>query len=128
MQETPRQKANNERVKRMPFVAVYDQYVAKVERKGRTRDELDTALRWLTGFDEDALRIHLSAGTTIRDLFDAADLNPKAVTITGVVCGVRIADIEDPLMRRVRIMDKVVDDLAKGRPLERVLQTAKRVE
>lgn len=122
MEETPRQRANAERVKRMPFAALYPSYVAKVERKGRTRGELDTAIRWLTGFSEADFEGHLAAGTTVRDFFDAADLHPNAVTITGVVCGVRIADITDPLMRRVRILDKIVDELAKGQPLERVLR------
>ena len=102
--------------------SVYPHYVAKVERKGRTRDELDTAIRWLTGFGEADFEGHLSAGTTVRDFFDAADLHPNAVTITGVVCGVRIADITDPLMRRIRILDKIVDELAKGQPLARVLR------
>jgi hypothetical protein len=123
MEETPRQRANAERIKRMPFAALYPSYLAKVERKGRTRDELDTAIRWLTGFDEADFEGHLAAGTTVRDFFDAADLHPNAVTITGVVCGVRIADITDPLMRRVRILDKIVDELAMGRPIERVLRT-----
>jgi hypothetical protein len=123
MEQTPRQRANADRVKQMPFSDLYPMYVAKVERKGRTRDELDTAIRWLTGFDDAELAEHLSTGTSVRDLFDAAALHPGAVRITGVVCGVRIADIDDPLMRQVRIMDKIVDDLAKGRPLERVLRT-----
>ncbi|MGC3993609.1 MAG: DUF2200 domain-containing protein [Propionicimonas sp.] len=121
MEETPRQRANAERVKQMSFAALYPSYVAKVERKGRTRGELDTAICWLTGFEETDLKGHLAAGTTVRDFFDAADLHPDAAMITGVVCGVRIADITDPLMRRVRILDKIVDELAKGRPLEKVL-------
>lgn len=122
MEETPRQRANNERVKRMAFAALYPSYLAKVERKGRTRDELDAAIRWLTGFDETDFQGHLDAGTTVHDFFEAADLHPHAARITGVVCGVRIADIADPLMRRIRILDKIVDELAQGRPLERVLR------
>ena len=122
MEETPRQRANNERVKRMPFAALYPSYVTKVERKGRTSDELDAAIRWLTGFDKADFEGHLAAGTTVREFFEAADLHPNAATITGVVCGVRIADIADPLMRRIRILDKIVDELAQGRPLERVLR------
>ncbi len=122
MEETPRQRANNERVKRMPFAALYPSYVTKVERKGRTSDELDAAIRWLTGFDQADFEGHLAAGTTVREFFEAADLHPNAATITGVVCGVRIADIADPLMRRIRILDKIVDELAQGRPLERVLR------
>ena len=123
MEETPRQRANNERLSRTPFTEIYPMYVAKLERKGRTQDELDTAIEWLTGFDDAALAMHLEDRTTFRDFFAAADLNPGAATIAGVVCGVRIADITDPLMRRIRILDKIVDDLAKGRPLERVLTT-----
>ena len=122
MEETPRQRANNERVKRMPFAALYPSYVTKVERKGRTSDELDAAIRWLTGFDQADFEGHLAAGTTVREFFEAADLHPNAATITGVVCGVRISDIADPLMRRIRILDKIVDELAQGRPLERVLR------
>ena len=122
MEETPRQRANNERVKRMPFAALYPSYVTKVERKGRTSDELDAAIRWLTGFDQADFEGHLAAGTTVREFFEAADLHPNAATITGVVCGVRIADIADPLMRRIRILDKIVDELAQGRPLDRVLR------
>ena len=87
MEETPRQRANNERVKRMPFAALYPSYVAKVERKGRTRDELDTAIRWLTGFDEADFQDHLAAGTTVADFFEAADLHPRAVTVTGSSAG-----------------------------------------
>lgn len=121
MELTDRQRANIERLKRMQFASVYPHYVAKVERKGRTQDELDTAIRWLTGFGETEFEGHLADGTTVQEFFDAAEMHPESVTITGVVCGVRIADIADPLMRRVRILDKIVDDLAKGRPLERVL-------
>ena len=124
MEETPRQRANAERVKRTAFADIYPLYATKVERKGRTRDELDTAIRWLTGFSQAELAEHLASGSTVRELFEAAELHPASVRITGVVCGVRIADIDDPLMRRVRIMDKIVDDLAKGRALERVLLTA----
>lgn len=123
MEETPRQRANNERLSKMPFAEIYPLYVTKLERKGRTRDELDTSIQWLTGFGDATLAAHLTDRTTVRDFFEAAELNPGAAAITGVVCGVRIADIADPLMRRVRIMDKIVDDLAKGRPLERVLKT-----
>ena len=123
MEETPRQRANAERVKRMPFAVLYPVYVAKVERKGRPKDELDAAIRWLTGFDEAAFEGHLAARTTVQDFLEAASLHPNAVRVTGVVCGVRIADITDPVMRRVRILDKIVDELAKGRPLDKVLRT-----
>ena len=123
MEETPRQRANAERVKRMPFAALYPSYVAKVERKGRTRDELDTAIRWLTGFGEADFEGHLAAGTTVRDFFDAADLNPNASLITGAVCGIRVEDVEDPLMQKIRYLDKLVDELAKGKAMEKVLRS-----
>lgn len=104
------------------FSAIHPLYVAKVERKGRTREELDAALRWLTGFDDAELEYHIAADTSLRDFFDAARLNPLSVNVTGVVCGVRVEQIEDPLMYRIRLMDKLVDELAKGRPLAKVLR------
>jgi len=103
--------------------SVYPLYLAKVERKGRTQAELDAVIRWLTGFDEAELQRHLAAGTTFEDFFAAARLNPNAGLITGVVCGVRVQEIEDPLMQRIRYLDKLVDELAKGRALEKVLRT-----
>jgi hypothetical protein len=103
--------------------SVYPLYLAKVERKGRTQDELDAVIRWLTGYDEAALERHLAAGTTFEGFFAAARLNPNVGLITGVVCGVRVQEIEDPLMQQIRYLDKLVDELAKGRPLEKVLRT-----
>jgi hypothetical protein len=103
--------------------SVYPHYVAKVERKGRTREELDQVIEWLTGFDEAELARHLDAGTTFEDFFAAARLNPLASTITGSVCGVRVQDVEDPLMRKIRYLDKLVDEVAKGRPMEKVLRS-----
>lgn len=104
------------------FSAVYPLYLAKVERKGRTRDDLDTTLRWLTGFDEHELAQHVEGTTSFRDFFAAARLNPLSVNVTGVICGVRVEEIEDPLMYRIRVLDKLVDELAKGRPLTKVLR------
>ena len=104
------------------FASVYPHYVAKVEKKGRTRAELDQVIQWLTGFDESALRAHLDAGTTFEDFFAGADLNSQASSITGVVCGIRVEDIEDPLMQKVRYLDKLVDELAKGKAMEKVLR------
>ena len=104
------------------FSSVYPHYVAKVERKGRTKAELDEVIQWLTGFDEAALSRHLEEGTTFEEFFAAADLNPNASSITGVVCGVRVQDIEDPLMRQIRYLDKLVDELAKGKAMEKVLR------
>ena len=103
--------------------SVYPHYVAKVERKGRTKAELDEVIEWLTGYDEAALQKHLDAGTTFEAFFADAKVNPKASLITGVVCGVRVEDIDDPLMQKIRYLDKLVDELAKGKPMEKVLRT-----
>lgn len=102
--------------------SVYPHYVTKVEKKGRTQAELDQVIEWLTGFDQSALKEHLAAGTTFEELFAAAELNPAAELITGVVCGVRVQDVEDPLMRKIRYLDKLVDELAKGKAMEKVLR------
>ena len=101
---------------------MYPHYVAKVEKKGRTNEELDQVIRWLTGFDEKALGRHLAEGTTFEDFFAAARLNPNATLITGVVCGVRVEDIDDPLMQQIRYLDKLVDELAKGKPMDKILR------
>lgn len=103
--------------------SVYPHYVAKVERKGRTKAELDEVIAWLTGFDTAALQSHLDRGTTFEEFFAAAALNPRADEITGSVCGVKVQEVEDPLMRRIRYLDKLVDELAKGRPMEKVLRS-----
>jgi hypothetical protein len=102
--------------------SVYPLYRAKVERKGRTQDELDAVIRWLTGYDDAELERQLAAGTTFEDFFAGARLNPNAGLITGVVCGVRVQEIEDPLMQQIRYLDKLVDELAKGRALGKVLR------
>jgi hypothetical protein len=102
--------------------AVYPHYVNKVERKGRTVDELDEVIRWLTGFDESELRQHLSDDTTFEDFFAQARLNENASLITGSVCGVRVEDVEDPLMQRIRYLDKLVDELAKGKAMAKILR------
>ncbi|MCR1786343.1 DUF2200 domain-containing protein [Nocardioides carbamazepini] len=104
------------------FASVYPHYVTKVEKKGRTKDELDQVIAWLTGFDAAALQAHLDAGTTFEELFDQARLNPAADQITGVVCGVRVEEIDDPLMRRIRYLDKLVDELARGKAMDKVLR------
>jgi hypothetical protein len=104
------------------FASVYPHYVNKVERKGRTKADLDQVIGWLTGFDEVALTDHLAAGTTFEDFFADARLNPKASAITGVVCGIRVEDIEDPLMRKIRYLDKLVDELARGKAMEKILR------
>ena len=104
------------------FASVYPHYVAKVERKGRTQAELDQVIEWLTGFDESALKDHLAAGTTFEDFFAEARLNPHASLITGVVCGVRVEEVEDPLMQKIRYLDKLVDELARGKSMDEVLR------
>ena len=106
----------------MAFSAVYPLYVAKLERKGRTVAELDEVIEWLTGFDEAALQRHLDAGTTFEDFFADARLNPNAPLITGVICGVRVEEIEDPLMQKIRYLDKLVDELARGKAMDKVLR------
>jgi hypothetical protein len=104
------------------FSSVYPLYVAKVEKKARTQAELDVVIEWLTGFDESQLRDHLASGTTFEEFFADSHLNPNAQLITGVICGVRVEDIEDPLMQKIRYLDKLVDELAKGKPMTKVLR------
>ncbi len=111
------------RVFTISVASVYPHYVTKVTKKGRTQAELDQVICWLTGFDEAALQEHLSEGTTFEDFFAAADLNPNAAAITGVVCGVRVEDVEDPLMRQIRYLDKLVDELARGKAMAKVLRS-----
>ena len=115
--------ATGHRIFSTTVASVYPLYLAKVEKKGRTQDELDAVIRWLTGFDEAELEQHLAAGTTFADFFAVARLNPDSGLITGMICGVRVQDIEDPLMQQIRYLDKLVDELAKGRALGKVLRT-----
>lgn len=103
--------------------SVYPHYVTKVEKKGRTKAELDQVIQWLTGYDESALRGQLDAGTTFEDFFAGASLNPHASLITGVVCGVRVENVDDPLMQKIRYLDKLVDELAKGKPMDKILRS-----
>ena len=110
------------RIFTVSVASVYPHYVNKVERKGRTQAELDEVIEWLTGFDEAELSRHLADGTTFEDFFADARLNPKASDITGVICGVRVENIDDPLMQKVRYLDKLVDELAKGKAMEKVLR------
>ncbi|CUR54571.1 conserved hypothetical protein [metagenome] len=104
--------------------SVYPHYVNKVEKKGRTKAELDAVIEWLTGFDASTLERHLAAGTTFEEFFAQARLNPQASSITGTVCGIRVEDIDDPLMQKIRYLDKLVDELAKGKALEKVLRSS----
>ena len=105
------------------FASVYPHYVTKAEKKGRTKAELDQVIEWLTGFDESALAGHLAAGTTFEDFFANARLNPHASLITGVVCGVRVEEIDDPLMQKIRYLDKLVDELASGKAMHKILRS-----
>ncbi|MBN9188381.1 DUF2200 domain-containing protein [Microbacterium sp.] len=112
------------RIFTMSFGSVYPLYVAKLERKGRTRAELDEVIGWLTGFDESAIRERVADGTTFEQFFAGATLNPDAALITGVICGVRVEEIDDPLMQKIRYLDKLVDELARGKAMEKVLRSA----
>jgi len=109
----------------MPVADVYFHYVNKVIRKDRTEAELIKVITWLTGFDSKTLKSHLKKKTTFQDFFKAASIHPNAKLITGSICGVKIIEIEDPLMKKIRYMDKLVDELAKGRPLEKILRSGK---
>lgn len=110
------------RIFTVSVASVYPHYVAKVEKKGRTKAELDQVIEWLTGYDAAALQAHLDAGTTFEDFFAEATLNPNASLITGTICGIRVEEIEDPLMQKIRYLDKLVDELAKGKAMEKVLR------
>lgn len=106
------------------FASVYPLYVAKAERKGRTQAEVDAVIRWLTGYSPEGLATELVAKTDFESFFrKAPKLNPARLLIKGVVCGVRVEEVEDPLMREIRYLDKLVDELAKGKALEKVLRT-----
>jgi hypothetical protein len=111
------------RIFTVPVASVYPHYLTKVERKGRTKAELDQVIQWLTGFDESALSAHLAAETTFEDFFADARLNAHASSITGVVCGIRVEDIDDPLMQKIRYLDKLIDELAKGKAMDKILRT-----
>ena len=111
-----------QRIARMTFASVYPMYVAKVEKKGRTKEELHKVIEWLTGFDARELRALIDRKVTFEAFFEDASLNPNAHLITGMICGYRIEEIEDPLTRKVRYLDKLVDELAKGRKMEKILR------
>jgi len=115
--------SNNERVYRMAFASVYPHYVTKVEKKGRTIAELHTVITWLTGYTEKGIAKVIADKTDFATFFaKAPKLNPNAPMITGMICGYRIEDIEDPLMQKIRYLDKLVDELAKGRKMEKILR------
>lgn len=113
------------RIFAMPFARVYPEYVTKAERKGRTKAEVDQVIEWLTGYDEASLAGVIEAETTIEAFYaDAPAMNPARSQITGTICGVRVETIEDPTMRAIRELDKLIDELAKGRPMEKVLRSS----
>jgi hypothetical protein len=111
------------RIAQMTFASVYPMYVAKVKRKGRTEKELRQVIKWLTGFDSRKLQGLIKANVTFKMFFKQASLNPNVRLITGVICGYRVEEIEDPLTRKVRYLDKLVDELANGRAMEKILRT-----
>jgi hypothetical protein len=114
---------DNHRVFKMAFASVYPHYVQKAERKGRTKKEVDEVIRWLTGYSPQALAMQIEQRHDLETFFsDAPSLHPNACKITGVICGVRIEEIADPLMRKIRYLDKLVDELARGRPMEKILR------
>lgn len=114
---------HDKRIAQMTFASVYPHYVDKVEKKGRTKEELITVIGWLTAFDENKLQELINSNVTFETFFQQAQLNPKAHLIKGVICGYRIEEIETPLTQEVRYLDKLVDELAKGRKMEKILRT-----
>lgn len=119
MQTTPE---HDERMAKMTFASVYPHYITKVEKKGRTKEELHKVITWLTGFDNKQIQALIDEKATFEIFFQQAALNPNAELITGVICGYKIEEIETPLTRQVRYLDKLVDELAKGKKLEKILR------
>ena len=119
MKTTPE---HDKRIAKMIFASVYPHYISKVESKGRTRGELHQIINWLTGFDEKKLKELIDEKVTFETFFERAKLNPKAQLITGVICGYRIEEIENPLTKQARYLDKLVDELAKGKKMEKILR------
>ncbi|KQM73024.1 hypothetical protein ASE74_21170 [Pedobacter sp. Leaf216] len=115
---------HNERIAKMTFASVYPMYVAKVEKKGRTKEELDEVVTWLTGFNKQKLQQLIDEKVTFESFFQQSTLNPNACLITGSICGYRIEEIENILTKQVRYLDKLVDELAKGRAMEKILRKA----
>lgn len=114
---------NSHRIYSVSVASVYPHYVAKAEKKGRTKAEVDEIIRWLTGHSQQTLEEELAKSTSFEDFFARAPrMNPSRSLITGVVCGVRVQDIEEPIMREIRYLDKLVDELAKGKPMEKILR------
>ena len=115
---------HNQRIAKMTFDSIYPMYLEKIEKKGRTKEELHQVIKWLTSFDHKKLQELLKENATFEIFFQQASLNPKAHLITGVICGYRIEEIENPLTKKARYLDKLVDELAKGRKMEKILREA----
>jgi len=113
---------HNERMAKMTFAAVYPHYIKKVEKKGRTREELHQVIEWLTGFGDKKIQEMIDEHATFETFFSKCNLNPSAGLITGVICGYRIEEIENPLTKQIRYLDKLVDELAKGKKMEKILR------
>ncbi|MDX1956414.1 MAG: DUF2200 domain-containing protein [Chitinophagaceae bacterium] len=114
---------SNARVFAYTFASIYPHYITKVEKKGRTKEELDEVLMWLTGYNKKSLQQQIDQKSTLEDFFaQAPEINPNASKITGVICGYRVEEIEDKLMQKIRYMDKLVDELAKGKAMEKILR------
>ncbi|MFS4483817.1 DUF2200 domain-containing protein [Hyunsoonleella sp. 2307UL5-6] len=119
MKTTPE---HNERIRTMKFFSVYPHYVDKVEKKGRTKEELHTVITWLTGFDDAKIQELIDRKVTFEDFFNEAEINPNAELIKGVICGYRIEEIDNELTKKCRYLDKLVDELARGRKMEKILR------
>ncbi|MBL7749559.1 MAG: DUF2200 domain-containing protein [Chitinophagaceae bacterium] len=115
---------DTQRIYKIIFASVYPLYIQKAEKKGRTREEVDAVICWLTGYDRQSLQVHIDNKSDLQTFFaQAPHLHPNASKITGVICGYRVEDIEDELMQKIRYMDKLVDELAKGKAMEKILRT-----
>ncbi len=113
---------NNQRAYKITFATLYPLYITKVERKGRTKKEVDQVIHWMTGYTPAKIKMLTKSTMDLETFYKKAKLNPKRKLITGVICGVRIEDIEEKTMREIRYMDKLIDELAKGRPMEKILR------
>lgn len=117
---------HDNKIAKMTFSSVYPHYVTKVEKKGRTKEELHQVIKWLTGYDDEKIQDHINKKSTFEAFFQNAEINPNAHLITGVICGYRIEEINTPLTKQARYLDKLVDELAKGRKMEKILREEKK--
>lgn len=119
MKTTPE---HDDRIAKMTFASVYPHYIMKIEKKGRTKEELHQVIKWLTGFDDKKLHELIDENVTLKTFFERAEINPNAHLITGMICGYRVEEIETPLTRQARYLDKLVDELAKGKKMEKIFR------